>query len=171
MPYTVELSRSFITASFLQQASAARNVFALDSLLGGICKVVAHTRMKYFLGKVTFYPDYPREALGLVSAFFGKHCADRMVSPHKVYPVDTETDPASIFIHDKFKDDFRALKLEFRKRGFYLPPILNTYINIASDFRYFGSAVNDEFGDVIEMGLLVKFEDIQAERFRELLDN
>ena len=171
MPCTVELSRYFITASFLQNASAARNVFALDSLLGGICKSVAHTAMRYFFGKVTFYPDYPREALGLVSAFFRKHCADDMVLPHNELPACTDSDPAAIFTNDSFKADFRALKLEFRKRGFYLPPILNTYINLSSDFRFFGSAVNDEFGDVTEMGLLVKFDDIQPERYRELLDD
>ena len=171
MPATVELSRSFITASFMQNSSATRNVFALDSLLGGICKSVAHTSMKYFFGKVTFYPDYPKEALGLVSAFFKKHCADDMVFPHVAYPVDTSCDPESVFTHDNFKEDFRALKLELRKRGYYLPPILNTYINLSSDFRYFGLVVYHEFSGAIEMGLLVNFDDLQPERYRELLDN
>ena len=81
-------------------------------------------------------------------------------------PVEGENE---ILAGNDFKEDFRALKLEFRKRGFYLPPILNTYINLSNKFRFFGSSVNDEFGDVIEMGLLVAFADIQPERYRELL--
>ena len=169
LPVTAELSRSFITSSFYKEAEAIRNVFALDGLFEGICHAVARTKMEYFFGKVTFYPTYPQEALWLISRFFAKHSASNLVSPHVDYPVKPVEGENEILASDDFKEDFRALKLEFRKRGYYLPPILNTYINLSNKFRFFGSSVNDEFGDVIEMGLLIAFEDIQPERYRELL--
>ena len=169
MPVTAELSRSFITSSFLQEANAIRNVFALDGLFEGICNAVARTGMQYFFGKVTFYPDYPKEALWLISRLFQKHAASDLAAPHNPFPVKPVAGEEEVLCNAGFKEDFRALKLEFRKRGFWIPPILNTYINLSSKFRYFGSAVNDEFGDVIEMGLLVGFEDITTERYRALL--
>jgi hypothetical protein len=169
MPRTAELSRSFITSSFLQASDAVRNVFALDGLFEGICHAVKGTGMEYFFGKVTFYPTYPPEALSLISAMFAKHSADGLVKPHRPYPMLDLADEGTLLRHDTFKEDFRALKLEFRKRGYYIPPILNTYINLSSRFRFYGSAVNDEFGDVIEMGLLVAFADIQPERYKQLL--
>lgn len=170
LPVTVELSRSFITSSFFQDANAMRNVFALDGLFEGICHAVAGTGMKYFFGKVTFYPTYPSEALGLISAFFRKHApGDGLVVPHVAYPCPDVPRAAEIFSSDGFKEDFRALKLAFRQSGYYIPPILNTYINLSSRFRFFDSAVNDEFGDVIEMGLLVSIADIIPERYREIL--
>ena len=169
MPRTAELSRSFITSSFFQDAAAIRNVFALDGLFEGICHAVAPTGMQYFFGKVTFYPTYPQEALWMISHFFQKHAASDLVVPHKPFKVRPVEGEAEVLCNEGFKEDFRALKLEFRKRGYYLPPILNTYINLSSKFRFFGSAVNDEFGDVIEMGLLVDFSDIETERYRELL--
>ena len=169
LPVTAELSRSFITASFLKDAAAVRNVFALDGLFEGICHAVAPAGMEYFFGKVTFYPDYPQEALALISALFCKHAASGLVAPHRQRELPPVPDAGDILCHPGFKEDFRALKLAFRQRGYYIPPILNSYINISTRFRYFGSAVNDEFGDVTEMGLLVGLADIEADRYRQLL--
>ena len=168
LPRTAELSRSFITSSFLQDSSAIRNVFALDGLFEGICHAVAPAGMQFFFGKVTFYPTYPQEALWLISRFFQKHAASDLVTPHKPFPVRPVEGEAEVLCNEGFKEDFRSLKLEFRKRGFWIPPILNTYINLSSKFRFFGSSVNDEFGDVIEMGLLVDFADIETERYKLL---
>ena len=170
IPGMVELSRSFITASFMNEPASARNVFALDGLFEGICYAVAPEKMRWFFGKVTFYPDYPLEALSLIHAFFTKYAADPRVVPHTERPMLTLDYAPEVLCGDSFKADFRALKLYFRKRGFYIPPILNTYINLSDSFRYFGNAVNDEFGNVTEMGLLVDMSDIQAERYRSLLN-
>lgn len=169
LPKTAELSRSFISYAFLQDSSAIRNVFALDGLFEGICHAVANTGMQYFFGKVTFYPTYPQEALWMISHLFSKHSASDLVVPHLAFPVKPVEGVEGILCNETFKEDFRALKLEFRKRGYYIPPILNSYINLSEAFRFFGSAVNDEFGDVIEMGLLVAFADITTERYRALL--
>lgn len=169
MPQTAELSRSFITSSFLQDSNAIRNVFALDGLFEGICTAVAPTGIQYFFGKVTFYPTYPKEALWLISRFFEKHAASSLVAPHKPFPVNPVEGEEEVLSHEGYKDGFRALKLEFRKRGYWIPPILNSYINISNKLRFFGSAVNDEFGDVIEMGLLVGLADIETERYRQIL--
>jgi hypothetical protein len=70
----------------------------------------------------------------------------------------------NIFTEESFKDDYKILKREIRNLGVNIPPLVNTYINLSPSMKSFGAAVNDEFGDVIEAGILIKFDEIHPDK-------
>jgi hypothetical protein len=52
------------------------------------------------------------------------------------------------------------LNQHIRNLGENIPPLVNAYMNLSGTMRNFGTAINDEFGDVDETGILVKIADI-----------
>lgn len=170
LPDTLELSRSYISIPFQRKAAEIRNIYALDSIFEGIAATVGLTGARYFFGKVTFYPQYPKEAFQLISSFFAKRWTSDLIEPVHPEPIPCSPKIEAILCHNDYREDFRALKLALREKGYNLPPILNTYINLTSSFRYFGSVVNDEFSYSTEMGLLVSSADIVKDRYQMLMN-
>ena len=62
------------------------------------------------------------------------------------------------------KDNYKILNQEVRSLGQNIPPLVNAYMNLSSTMKVFGTAVNDEFGDVEETGILVTVADIYQEK-------
>ena len=65
---------------------------------------------------------------------------------------------------DEFKQDYRNLKEAVRRLGTSIPPLVNTYMNSSPTMKMFGTAVNDEFSDVEETGILVCFNEMYADK-------
>lgn len=167
LPRTMELSRSFIAAQYQRKLDAARkSIFILDCLFKGICIASRMGNTPDVFGKVTFYPDYPADAFALLTAAMEKHCyGGEDIAPVQAYTVPPSTETAQILTHDDFRSDFRALAATLLKRGQYLPPILKSYINLTTTLKYYGSALNDEFGNVVEMGLRLHMPDLNPDRW------
>jgi len=70
-----------------------------------------------------------------------------------------------LFIAKDFRANFRALVSTFVNRKLYLPPILKSYMNLTSTMKYYGSAVNDYFGGVVEMGIKLHMPDLDKDRW------
>jgi hypothetical protein len=49
---------------------------------------------------------------------------------------------------------------QVRGLGENIPPLVNAYMNLSSTMKYFGTAINDEFGEVEESGIIVTINDI-----------
>lgn len=168
LPKIVELSRSFVSeVQTSGSETARRNIFTLDLLLSGLAELCKQNNISSLFGKVTFYPSYPNEALGLLEAFFSKHCPDpdSWIVPYKPYVVPIPDYAADILVNDNYEADLRALTKALHERGFYMPPILKSYLRMFNGFRGFGAAINDIFGNVIEMGMFCYAKDIVVERF------
>jgi hypothetical protein len=168
-PETIELSRSYISSEFqVTGADAAkRNIFILDALFRGVGALTPEFGTKYYLGKVTVYPDYPKQALGLLMAFFRRRFHEEpgqtgIAKNQMVIDVDE-----SIFTGEDFNADYRILKASLKDLGTRIPPIVNSYMRLFPDMRYFGGGINDEFGNVIELGLLASVEGKTGNRFIE----
>ena len=56
------------------------------------------------------------------------------------------------------------LNAEVRKEGLNIPPLVNAYMNLSPRIRVFGTAINDEFGDVEETGIFMAVDDIFEEK-------
>ncbi|MBP5211037.1 MAG: hemolysin, partial [Bacteroidales bacterium] len=137
-------------------------------LFNAICYVNKFEKMDYFFGKVTFYPDYPKEAFGLLTAFLDKYCLDtESVVPYNTYTVPPVPEADVILSNGTYQEDYKALMNALRSKGYSLPPILKSYMNICPKMVYFRSGINDEFGNVVEMGLLVKGSDLIPERYNK----
>ena len=169
MPQPVELGRSFVTLEYQNTSrSVSKSLFALDNLwdgLGALTLVIPN--VKYFLGKMTMYPSFSRTGRDMILFFLKKHFGDKDKLITTINPIKIDTDEnylASLFTEDKFKDDYRLLNSEVRKLGYNIPPLVNAYMGLSPTMKVFGTAINDEFGNVEETGILIAFDEILAEK-------
>jgi len=168
LPHTIELGRSFVTWEYQSSRMGAKSLFALDNLwdgLGALAVVIPET--KYFFGKFTMYPSYIRKGRDMILYFLSQYFpnVDRLVYP--TIPIEIESDPvelASLFQGDNFKEDYRVLNSHIRKLGYNIPPLVNAYMGLSPTMQVFGTAINDEFGDVEETGILIAVDEILEEK-------
>ena len=70
----------------------------------------------------------------------------------------------SLFPHDNFKDNYKVLNQEVRKFGINVPPLVNAYMSLSPKMRVFGTAINHEFGEVEETGILIAINEILEDK-------
>jgi len=168
LPYTVELGRSFVSVDYQATLSSSKSIFILDNLWDGLgALTVVDPRLKYFYGKVTMYNTYDVESRNMILYFLNKHFPDpeQLVTP--ICPLQTKTDieeMSKLFCQSDFKDNYRILNQEVRKRGINVPPLVNAYMNLSPKMRVFGTAINHDFGDVEETGILISISDILEDK-------
>ena len=168
LPYTVELGRSFVTLEYQSTRAGAKGLFVLDNLWAGLGALsVVDPSLQYYFGKVTMYNTYNTEARNMILYFLGMHFpdADKLVTP--VYPLETDTDiekMKELFRYDNFKDNYKVLNQEVRKFGINVPPLVNAYMSLSPKMRVFGTAINHEFGDVEETGILIAINEILEDK-------
>src|SRR5574344_240555 len=168
MPHTVELGRSFVTPQYQSSKSGSKVIFAMDNLWDGITAVMMqHSNIFFLFAKMTFYADYDKPSRDLIFHFLFKHFPDeeQLVRPYKPVIPDEDSRLLNLILKDDdLKTDYRNLKDSVRKLGFGIPPLVNSYINTSPTMKMFGSAVNDEFSNVIETGILVCFDEMYADK-------
>ncbi|MDE6654992.1 MAG: GNAT family N-acetyltransferase [Muribaculaceae bacterium] len=168
LPYTIELGRSFVRPEFQSSKAGAKALYALDNLWDGLgALTVEHPDMKYLFGKVTMYPNYSTCGRDMILFFLKKHFPDRdhLVWPTTELATDTDTEEMSkIFTGTDFKTDYKILNTEVRKLGYNIPPLVNAYMSLSPTMRMFGTAINDEFGDVEESGIFLVISEILEEK-------
>lgn len=168
LPSTIELGRSFVREECQSTREGVRALFVLDNLWDGLgALTVVYPSIKYLIGKVTMYPDYSRECRDLLLYFLHKHFPDpdHLVEPISPLRLTTpEEQLAAILTADNFKDDYRILHHAIRARGNNIPPLVNAYMSLSPSMRMFGTAINDEFGDVEESGIFFAISEITEEK-------
>lgn len=168
LPYTVELGRSFVTLEYQSTRAGAKGLFVLDNLWDGLGALsVVDPSLQYYFGKVTMYNTYNTDARNMILYFLGMHFpdADKLVTP--VYPLKTDTDTEkmkALFHYDNFKENYKVLNQEVRKFGINVPPLVNAYMSLSPKMRVFGTAINHEFGDVEETGILIAINEILEDK-------
>ncbi len=169
LPSTVELGRSFVTLEYQSTRSgSAKGLFVLDNLWDGLGALsVIDPSLQYFFGKVTMYNTYNPEARNLILYFLNRHFpdSDNLITP--VSPLMTNTDQAymdELFKYDNFKENYKVLNQEVRKFGINVPPLVNAYMSLSPKMRVFGTAVNHEFGEVEETGILIAIDEILEDK-------
>ncbi len=164
LPYTIELGRSFVRPEYQSSRAGAKALYALDNLWDGLGSLtVVYPETRYLFGKVTMYPSYTHECRDLILYFLHKHFPDNegLVRPIKALETETPREKlAALFTGGDFKTDYRILNAEIRRHGNTIPPLVNAYMSLSPTMKMFGTAINDEFGDVEESGILLTIEDI-----------
>lgn len=168
LPTTIELGRSFVTLEYQSTRTDSKGLFALDNLWDGLgALTVVMPNVKYFFGKVTMYPSYHRLGRDMILYFLHKHFGDKEGLVYPMEPLKLEADEkdlAALFCKDSFKEDYKILNTEIRKFGYNIPPLVNAYMSLSPTMRMFGTAINYEFGDVEETGILIAVDEILAEK-------
>ena len=168
MPYTIELGRSFVTPEYQSSQAGAKSLFALDNLWDGLgALTIKYPQIRYFLGKFTMYPSFNTLGRDMILHYLNLHFGDseQLAIPHK--PLHQETDPnqlQQLFQVNNIKDNYKILNREVRTLGENIPPLVNAYMNLSPTMKVFGTAINDEFGDVEETGILITINDIYLEK-------
>lgn len=174
--HTIELSRSFIRPEYQSSENGLKSLYSLDNLfdgLGGLI-ILYKGRMSFFFGKATIYPSFPEDGLRMLFFFLRKHFGswetdlnnrfDRLVVPKNPIKLGSLRKYEKVFNGNGFHEDYVILKREIQSLGVNIPPLVNTYMNLSPGMKSFGAGINDEFGDVIEAGILIKFDEIYPEK-------
>lgn len=175
LPYTIELGRSFVRLEYQSSKAGAKALFALDNLWDGLGALfVINPDIKYLFGKVTMYPSYDTECRDMLLYFFKKHFCDPdgLVTPIKPLEITTDTEVLkALFAGVDYAEDYKILNQEIRSHGINIPPLINAYMNLSPTMRSFGTAINDEFGDVEETGILMTISEMVEEKKHRHIDS
>lgn len=168
LPYTVELGRAFVQPEYQPSNNLRKGLYSLDNLwdgLGAIALEIPETR--YFFGKITMYPQMNSRAKDLVRYFMLKRFPDPdgLVQPFETMPITMdEQELKELFDGKNYKEDFQILTHSVRALGSVVPPMINAYISLSPSMRCFGTAINKDFGNTDETGILVAIKEIIPEK-------
>lgn len=174
LPTTIELGRSFVTLEYQSSRAGAKGLFALDNLWDGLgALTVIHPEIKYLFGKMTMYPSYNRECRDMLLYFLAKHFPDNehLVTP--ITPLPTNIDVAEmekLFTGKTYAEDYKILNKTIRNHGINIPPLVNAYMSLSPTMKMFGTAINDEFGNVEETGIFFAISEIFEEKKQRHID-
>ncbi|GHE23196.1 GNAT family N-acetyltransferase [Sphingobacterium griseoflavum] len=166
LPYTLELGRSWVQPRYQPAIDNRKGLFSLDNLWDGLgALVMINPEIKYLFGKVTMYPQYHAVARDLLIYFMEHYFPDneKLVVPFAKLNLSYKTDISAyhgIFDGLDYKEGYKVLNTKVRELGENIPPLINTYMNLSPSMRTFGTALNDEFGEVEETGIMITLEDI-----------
>jgi hypothetical protein len=168
LPFTLELGRSWVQPNFQPSVNPRKGLFALDNIWDGLgALTVLNPDIRYFFGKVTMYPNYNTESRDFLLQFMHHYFPDNEALMSPFHPLIQNCDIEEIekqLAGLDFKEGFKILNNKVRKNGEFIPPLVNIYMNLSPSMKTFGTAVNPEFGNVEETGILITIADIYPEK-------
>lgn len=166
IPITIELGRSFVQPEYQPMRNMRKGIYSLDNLWDGLgALVLENPDVEYLFGKITMYRHtdlLAREAIVyFLSRFFPD--PDKLVFPHEPVLLHTKTELfEEIFTGNNYDENYKILQQFVRSRKENIPPLVNAYMNLSSTMKFFGTALNRNFGDVEESGIIIKIADIYS---------
>ena len=105
--------------------------------------------------------------------FLAKHFPDNehLVTP--ITPLPTNIDVAEmekLFTGKTYAEDYKILNKTIRNHGINIPPLVNAYMSLSPTMKMFGTAINDEFGNVEETGIFFAISEIFEEKKQRHID-
>jgi len=168
LPYTIELGRSWVQPNFQPFVNPRKGLFALDNIWDGLgALVILNPEIKYFFGKVTMYPNYHTASRDFLLHFMNHYFPDKENLMKPFHPLVQDYNREYVESQLKgleFKDGFKVLNSAVRENGEFIPPLVNIYMSLSPTMKTFGTAVNPEFGNVEETGILVTIADVFQEK-------
>jgi len=164
----IELGRSWVQPNYQPSINPRKGLFALAGIWDGLgTLVVKYPQNKYFFGKVTMYTNYNKEARDILLSFMTHYFPNRpdLCEPKsEFYSGFDNTIFRNIFdLEMPYSDGFKLLHKSLKERGEWIPALFNIYMNLSPTMITFGTALNPDFGDVEETGILVTLADIHQE--------
>lgn len=168
MPYTIELGRSFIQPNYQGTNLKKKGLFSLDNLWDGLgALIMKYDTYRYFFGKVTMYTTYNKEARNTLLHFLHKYFEDHegLVTPIKALEYDNNNKYYDEIFKDlPYAEAYKVLTKEIKDHNEFIPPLINSYMNLSPSMKVFGTAINYGFGEVEETGILINFKEIYPEK-------
>lgn len=175
LPYTIELGRSWVQPKYQPRPNNRKGLFSLDNLWDGLgAMVVTNPDIKYLFGKVTMYTHYDQESRDILLHFMSHYFPDKEKLVWPIKPLSYYTDPTKfegIFEGLDYKEGYKLMNSKIREKGENVPPLINTYMNLSSTMKVFGTTMNTEFGEVEETGILITIDDIFDKKKERHIDS
>lgn len=173
-PQTIELGRSFVQPIYQSSKAGAKSLFALDNLWDGLGSlVVDNPDIKYFFGKVTMYTQFNQQARDYILGFWRKYFSGDSNLIYAYNPITiglSDDDCNGVFNSGSLQEDYKILVRKVRELGVNIPPLVNAYMTLSPSMKVFGTAINDEFGDVEETAILINLRDLYANKSARHVD-
>lgn len=174
LPNTIELGRSWVRPDYQPSVNPKKGLYALDNIWDGLGALVKfNPDIQYFFGKVTMYPEYNRPSRNFLLTFIHHFFPDNenlMVPYHPLLMDKDESVYLEIINQLSYKEAFKELNTFVREHGEFVPPLVNIYMSLSPTMKTFGTAVNADFGDVEETGILVNIADIYEDKKERYLN-
>jgi hypothetical protein len=168
LPYSIELGRSFVQTNYQPTFNLKKGLYSLDNLWDGLGAMVVETpNVNYLFGKMTMYTNYTKEARDILLYFLYNFFPDKekLLVPYNQLKFKlTQQELDSFYTGATFEENYKLLSLGLKKYRENIPPLFNAYMNLSPSMRTFGTAVNDEFGDVEETGMMITLNDIYEKK-------
>ena len=169
LPYTIEFGRAFVQPAYQAREMGVKALFALDNIWDGIGALVyKYPQLQWMIGKVTLYPSFDPMVRDLLYSFLYRYHPDTegLLIPYHPLAISEEAQKWAneVFEGDDPAANLHALQLATRQRGLVVPAMFAAYLNLTKHMRTFGTSINDEFGDVLETGIMVAIKDILPEK-------
>jgi len=175
LPITIELGRSFVQPLYQPNYNLRKGLYSLDNLWDGLGQIIVdQPHNEYYYGKITMYPSFNPVARDMIHYFlemnFGDN--DKLITPIKPLHYKTDiNDFKDMFDGNDYIKDFKILNKKVRERGENIPPLVNAYMNLSPTMKYFGTAINERFGNVEETGIFIKIADIYENKKKRHVNN
>lgn len=164
VPSTIELGRSFVQPKYQPSLENRKGLFSLDNLWDGLGAIVIdNPDVKHFYGKVTMYTDFNAHARDMILSFLTHFFPDKDKLVRPIAPLGLKTDVSEFMKSIEgldFKEANKVLNQHVRALCENIPPMVNAYMNLSATMKFFGTAMNDHFGEVEESGIMVTIADI-----------
>lgn len=171
---TIELGRSWVQPNFQPNINPRKGLFALDNIWDGLGAIVKlNPEINYLFGKVTMYPNYNIECRDFLLDFLDYYFPDReeLMRPfHPLLQNENKIDYSLFLQNLDFKEGIKVLNSYLRERGEFIPPLINIYMGLSPSMKTFGTAINSDFGNVEETGIMVTISDIYPEKKERHMD-
>ena len=165
LPNTIEFGRAFVQPMYQKREMGVKALFALDNIWDGIGAVLFnHPEMRYMIGKVTIYPGYNEQARELIYAYLDRYHKGEQGLIEPYHPLLSQPLTHSPFEGEDKQENYHILQHAVREQGTVIPPMFTAYLNLTNDLQFFGNAINDEFSDVLESGIMVDLETVYPEK-------
>ena len=168
LPQTIEFGRAFVQPMYQTREMGVKALFALDNIWDGIGALVHNNpQLRWMIGKVTIYPNYPVEARELIYAYLNRYHKgeEGLFAPY--HPFSYQLSAISFqmpFEGEDKQENYHILQRAVREQGAVIPPMFSAYLNLTNDLQFFGNAINDELANVYETGIMVDIDTIYPEK-------
>lgn len=175
LPLSIELGRSFVQPVYQSTGNARKSIYALDNLWDGLgLLLIDNPFVTSFFGKITMYPHYPvfaRDAiLYFLKTFFPDN--ENYVRPYKpLMSAVEDTIFQNIFTGNSLEENYKILNNTVRAENTSIPPLVNAYMKLSPTMKTFGTAINENFGNVEETGILIKINEIYQKKKHRFISN
>lgn len=168
LPKTIEFGRAFVQPMYQTREMGVKALFALDNIWDGIGALVHnYPQLRWMIGKVTIYPNYPVAARELIYAYLNRYHngEEGLFAPY--HPFSSQLSALNFplpFEGEDKQENYHILQHAVREQGTVIPPMFSAYLNLTNDLQFFGNAINDELANVYETGIMVDIDTVYPEK-------